>query len=133
MEHQELLTTDACTLPTAERPLRLAEFEALFADHLTDLSRVGDRLRLSLSGGDGLREQVADLAARESCLLLVLRLRAVGTADRSCSTWVSRAERREILEALAAWASCSGAVPAGRSRGTGIYCRGASASCAGHA
>ena len=24
---QELMTTDACTLPTAERPLRLAEFE----------------------------------------------------------------------------------------------------------
>ena len=26
------ITTDACTLPTAERPMRVAEFDALFAE-----------------------------------------------------------------------------------------------------
>ena len=91
MEHLELLTTDACTLPTAERPLRLAEFEELFAEHLTDLSWIGDRLRLTLSGGAGLREQVADLAARETACCSFFDFALSGDRPtRSCSTWVSR-------------------------------------------
>ena len=31
---------DACTLPTAERPLRVAEFDDLFAGALRDIARV---------------------------------------------------------------------------------------------
>ena len=105
MEHQELMTTDACTLPTAERPLRLAEFEDLFADHLTVTTWVGDRLRLSLSGDAGLREQVADLTARENAVLLVLRLHAVdGSADAVVLEVGVPAQRQEILDALDALA-----------------------------
>ncbi len=53
----------ACTLPTAERPFRLAEFDALFARAIGPGERVNDRhLRLLLSGGP----DVSDLAARES-------------------------------------------------------------------
>ena len=58
--------TDACTLPTAERPLRLAEFEGLFADHLVATTWAGHRLRLTLTGSAGLRERVLDLTARET-------------------------------------------------------------------
>jgi hypothetical protein len=58
---------DACTLPTAERPLRLAEFD----DVITTAVRGVDRLdathaRLRLSGPPGLAATVRDLTARET-------------------------------------------------------------------
>ncbi|MGH3505725.1 MAG: hypothetical protein ACRDO2_00820 [Nocardioidaceae bacterium] len=59
---------DACTLPVAERPLRVGEFDELFR---TSLERVGrlsaSRIRLVLTGRSGLQTLAADLAARESC------------------------------------------------------------------
>jgi hypothetical protein len=107
MEHHELMTTDACTLPTTERPMRLAEFEELFADHLTDTSWTGDRLRLSLSGGAGLREHVADLAARENACCSFFDFALSGTADAVVLEVGVPAERREILDALAALAEAA--------------------------
>jgi hypothetical protein len=102
MEYSELITTDACTLPTGERPLRLAEFEELFARHLTDLSWAGDRLRLSLAGGAGLRETVADLAARESECCSFFDFALSGSSSGAVVLDVGvPAGRREILEALA--------------------------------
>jgi hypothetical protein len=54
----------ACTLPTAERPLRLAEFDELFA---TGVRRVSvTYARLYLTGPAGLAARVRDLAARET-------------------------------------------------------------------
>lgn len=55
----------ACTLPTAERPLRVAEFDQLFADHLHSAERV-DPQTLDLLLAAESRETVADLTARES-------------------------------------------------------------------
>ncbi|HEX5497352.1 MAG TPA: hypothetical protein VFX70_22545 [Mycobacteriales bacterium] len=56
-----------CTLPTAERPLRVAEFDALFAAALRDLRRSGPtELRLTLDGTDEVAAWVADLVERES-------------------------------------------------------------------
>ncbi|MEU8614554.1 hypothetical protein AB0C29_41865 [Actinoplanes sp. NPDC048791] len=58
---------DACTLPTAERPLRLAEFDALFATAVRRVDRVGPtRARLRLTGPAGLGATVRDLTARET-------------------------------------------------------------------
>ncbi|MEU4041152.1 hypothetical protein ACK389_10375 [Streptomyces antibioticus] len=58
---------DACTLPTAELPLRVAEFDTLFTERLTEVDRPDRlRLRLVLAGGDGVEETVRDLIARES-------------------------------------------------------------------
>lgn len=56
---------DACTLPTVEQPLRLAEFDELFTGSLRGIERVEPtRLRLRL---DGTAEAVArDLTAREA-------------------------------------------------------------------
>ena len=56
----------ACTLPTAEQPLRLAEF-----DELTSVVRGGERLgplhlRVTLAGDGEVADSVRDLAARES-------------------------------------------------------------------
>jgi hypothetical protein len=60
-----------CTLPTADRPLRVAEFDALFAASLRAVAHPpGDatRARLLLAGDEGLRDRVQRLAdAETSC------------------------------------------------------------------
>ena len=57
----------SCTLPIEERPLRVAEWDALFSERLTSLSRPQPlRLRLDLVGGPGVEERVRGLVARES-------------------------------------------------------------------
>jgi hypothetical protein len=56
-----------CTLPTEDRPLRVAEFDELFASALRGLERVAPtHLRLTLAGGAGIEEATRDLTARET-------------------------------------------------------------------
>jgi hypothetical protein len=58
---------DACTLPSARRPIRLAEFDVLFRTAVRQVERVHHtRLRLTLAGSAGLAATVRDLAERES-------------------------------------------------------------------
>ena len=58
---------DACTLPTVDQPLRLAEFDSLFATALRTVQPDGPtRTRMLLSGPAGLEATVRDLTARES-------------------------------------------------------------------
>jgi hypothetical protein len=57
----------SCTLPTTEQPLRVAEFDALFAERLTEAARPEPlRLLLVLTGGTGIEDDVRNLVARES-------------------------------------------------------------------
>ncbi|MGZ0146165.1 hypothetical protein ACXJJ3_03790 [Kribbella sp. WER1] len=56
---------EACTLPTAEQPLRTAEFGQLFADHLRHADRV-DARTLDLTLDPAAFSATADLIARES-------------------------------------------------------------------
>jgi hypothetical protein len=61
------MVPDACTLPTVDQPLRLAEFDALFATAVRRVETVGPTLaRLRLTGPVGLEATVRDLAARET-------------------------------------------------------------------
>ncbi|MFI6787421.1 hypothetical protein ACIBG4_08835 [Nonomuraea sp. NPDC050383] len=56
-----------CTLPTEERPLRVAEFDELFAAALRGLERIGPtHLRLALDGGAQVEETTRGLTARET-------------------------------------------------------------------
>lgn len=58
---------DACTLPTTEQPLRLAEFDALFTDAVRDAERLStQRQRIALAAGPDLEGTVLDLTAREA-------------------------------------------------------------------
>lgn len=58
---------DACTLPAAQRPLRLAEFDTLFATAVRQAEKVDTRrLRLVLAGAADLETTVRHVAARES-------------------------------------------------------------------
>jgi hypothetical protein len=60
---------NACALPTSAQPLRVAEFDELFAAALTAVERppgVATRARLLLAGGESLRERVQRLADAET-------------------------------------------------------------------
>jgi hypothetical protein len=59
---------ESCTLPVAERPLRAAGFDALFAEAVRGVTRV-DRCRLRLElASEGVAGRVAELMVAEvSC------------------------------------------------------------------
>jgi hypothetical protein len=68
-DQADWVPVDACTLPTAEQPLRAAEFDDLFAISLTAVVRpsgAATRARLLLAGDAELRERVQRLAAAET-------------------------------------------------------------------
>ncbi|WP_371786939.1 hypothetical protein [Streptosporangium subroseum] len=58
---------EACTLTTIEQPLRVAEFDALFAQAVRAVSRPDQgRLRLELTFSPLIAAQAAELTAHES-------------------------------------------------------------------
>lgn len=58
---------EACTLPTTEVPLRLAEVDVLLSQHVHSLERVSPtETRMHLVGPRGLLDAVRDLTAREA-------------------------------------------------------------------
>ncbi|MEH1127249.1 hypothetical protein [Micromonospora sp. CPCC 206061] len=60
-------TPDACTLPTVERPLRLAEFDDLFTTGVRSVHRVDrTRSRLELEPDPQIAARAADLVVRET-------------------------------------------------------------------
>jgi hypothetical protein len=67
----EWVPVDSCTLPTRDQPLRVAEFDHLFATALTAVERrpaTSTEARLVLAGDEGLAARVQALAdAETSC------------------------------------------------------------------
>ena len=98
---EDLMTTDACSMPTAERPLRLAEFDALFAASVRKVTRDEHGVRLDLEGGPGLRERVQDLAERETACCSFFTFAIEGSDEKVMVDIAVPQERREILDALA--------------------------------
>jgi hypothetical protein len=96
----DLMTTDACTLPTADRPLRLAEFDDLFAGALQGLEHDDVRACLRLTGDAGLRERVRDLARRETACCSFFTFVVEGTADAVTLDVSVPPEHSDILAAL---------------------------------
>ena len=76
---------DACTLPMADQPLRVAEFDDLFATALRAIERpdAPGRARLVLAGGAGLAERVQRLADAETacCSFFTFTLTALATEE----------------------------------------------------
>lgn len=98
----ELLTTDACTLPTAERPFRLAEFDTLFAESVRRVDRLSEvEVRLQLAGSPGLRDRVADLTERESSCCSFFDFHLDGDDDGLTLDVAVPAIRRDVLDGLA--------------------------------
>ena len=72
---------EACTLPTVERPLRLAEFDELFATSVLSVERLDPaRLRLRLEPDASVAARAADLMVRETgcCSFFAFTLTAAG-------------------------------------------------------
>lgn len=99
----------ACTLPTDERPLRVAEWDALISERLTSLSRPQPlHLRLDLEGGEGVEERVRDLVERESgCCSFFTFTTTPGEGLIRLDISVDQAHEA-VLDALAARASAAG-------------------------
>lgn len=98
---------DACTLPSAERPLRLAEFDDLFTRHVRSVDRDGDgdRVRLHLTGEAGLRERVRDLTERESQCCSFFEFTITGDDPAVTLEVTVPPGQRDVLTALAERAS----------------------------
>lgn len=96
-----------CTLPTAERPLRLAEFEHLFATTLRRVDRVAPtRARLTLAETGGVRATVEDLTARESACCSFFRFAVTPAGPDGLVLDIEvPPERIDVLAALIARAS----------------------------
>jgi hypothetical protein len=68
-ERESWVPVDACTLPTAEQPLRVAAFDDLFATSLREVRRdvtSGPGARLVLAGDSTLPTRVGELVKAES-------------------------------------------------------------------
>ncbi|MEV4660847.1 hypothetical protein AB0J85_02765 [Micromonospora echinofusca] len=104
---------DACTLPTAARPLRLAEFDRFFREAVRDVTRLSARhLRLRLAGSGQAEEAARDLTAREStcCSFFTFDLFRSGPDALTLDVRVPAAHA-DVLDGLAAQARAAVAGP----------------------
>jgi hypothetical protein len=96
---------DACTLPTLDRPLRVAEFDDLFAS-VTAVERPSPTLlRLDLAGDDDLLGTARDLAARETACCSFFTFTVTRAPDGVRMDVAVPDARVDILDALAERAS----------------------------
>ena len=98
---------DACTLPTAAQPLRVAEFDALFATALRGVERPEPGwLRLHLDGNTEVESATRELTARESSCCSFFDFQLTTNAALVLDVRVPD-ERIEVLEGLARQAEAS--------------------------
>jgi hypothetical protein len=107
MEQTMTWAPSECTLPTAERPLRVAEFHQLFATALRALARLGPmHLRLTLDGAVQVEATVRDLIARENACCSFFAFTLTRTADQQLQLDIQVPENRtDVLDGIAARAA----------------------------
>jgi hypothetical protein len=99
---------DACTLPTVDQPLRVAEFDDLFATTLRAVERPdAGRARLVLAGDDDLTDRVQRLTDAETacCSFFTFTLSPLPTGDAAGGTVLALdvevpVTRTDVLAAL---------------------------------
>lgn len=95
---------EACTLPTAERPLRVAEFDRLFTRASAAVERFGPRVaRITLPPSPETAAAAADLVVRETqcCSFFTFSLTA-GGGRLHLDVTVSE-NQVSVLDALVDW------------------------------
>ena len=114
-----LIVENLCTLPTAARPLRVTEFDGLFAGQLAAPRWISQhRVEFTLAGVDDLYDQVSDLVARETacCSFFDFSITRLTQETGQGPVLALRAgvpaSRHDVLEALtsqavAAWTELS--------------------------
>ncbi|MFE9642660.1 hypothetical protein ACFYO0_00565 [Streptomyces sp. NPDC006365] len=99
----------SCTLPTEERPLRVAEWDALFSERLTSLSRPQPlHLRFDLAGGGGVEDRVRDLVEREGGCCSFFTFTTTPGEDLIRLDISADQEHEAVLDALAARTAAAG-------------------------
>jgi hypothetical protein len=92
-----------CTLPTVERPLRVAEFDALFAERLVRVERLGPgQARIELQSGEDTVALARDLTERETSCCSFFSFSVSGADDSTTIEVGVPASRADVLEALVA-------------------------------
>ncbi|MFJ5989333.1 hypothetical protein [Lentzea sp. NPDC092896] len=96
----------ACTLPIAERPLRVAEFDDLFSTSVGAVHRHhATALRLDLEPSADVAAQAANLTVRETGCCSFFTFSLVATGGELRLDICVPEEHTEVLEALASRAS----------------------------
>ncbi|GAA4237423.1 hypothetical protein FHR32_007368 [Streptosporangium album] len=102
----EVWVPQACTLPTAEQPLRLAEFDALFAEAVRGVDRVEPgRVRLELEADAQTAGRTAELMARETGCCSFFTFTLTVTGGRLWLEVAADARHIGVVDALAARAA----------------------------
>jgi hypothetical protein len=91
----------ACTLPTEERPLRVAEFDALFTEAVRSVRRI-DVTSVSLELEPHVASRAADLVVRETGCCSFFTFSLVATGGSLHLEIRVPAQHADVLEALAA-------------------------------
>jgi hypothetical protein len=93
---------DACTLPAARRPLRVAEFDDLFTEAVRGIERVApDHLRLDLQADPRIAGRAAELAAAETGCCSFFTFTVTATGGRVVLEVSVPEPRIGVLDALA--------------------------------
>jgi hypothetical protein len=92
---------EACSLPLADQPARVAEWDALFTDAVCGVSPIEGGVRLVVDRAVTTPAEVADLADRESqcCSFLGFTV-AVGDGTLTLDV-MADADRADVVAALA--------------------------------
>jgi hypothetical protein len=92
----------ACTLPTVQRPLRLAEFDELFTLAVRSVQRLDRRqVRLELTPEAAVAAQAADLLVRETACCSFFTFTLTATGGRVSLQVAVPDGHVEVLDALA--------------------------------
>jgi len=93
----------SCTLPSEERPLRIAEWDALFAEQTAAPAWPEPlRVRLELPAGAVYEERTRDLAEREDACCSFFRFTVIGTPDAVVLDIEVDQAHAAVLQAMAA-------------------------------
>jgi hypothetical protein len=93
---------EACTLPTADQPVRLAEWDALFAADVTDVRQMSiNTIRLALRPHGPVAARAADLAVRETECCAFFEFTVTATGGDLAMQIRTPARQIEVLHALA--------------------------------
>lgn len=99
---QDPWAPSACTLPTSERPLRVAEFDGLFSEAALGVERVGPgRLRLELRASPQVAGRAAELVAAETACCSFFTFMLTATNGRLVLEVTVPAAHVGVLDALA--------------------------------
>lgn len=100
MDHIQILHD--CTLPTAEQPVRLAEFDELLTDAARSMERpAADRLRIHLPSNPDTIAAVANFATRESTCCSFFTFTLTTSAGSATLDIAVTATRTDVLDAIA--------------------------------